>query len=105
MSMQTAVQRRLPHLITPLPGPNARSIIERDAKIMSPSYTRGYPFVMARGEGAIVEDVDHLKPEGRAPLRYLEAIMGAEVDASARGNEHEIVGRRRRPAAMHDARI
>ena len=58
MSMQTAVQRRLPHLITPLPGPNARSIIERDAKIMSPSYTRGYPFVMARGEGAIVEDVD-----------------------------------------------
>lgn len=58
MSMQTAVQRRLPHLVTPLPGPNARSIIERDAKIMSPSYTRGYPFVMARGEGAIVEDVD-----------------------------------------------
>ena len=25
---------------------------------MSPSYTRGYPFVMARGTGAIVEDVD-----------------------------------------------
>ena len=25
---------------------------------MSPSYTRDYPFVMARGEGAVVEDVD-----------------------------------------------
>ena len=25
---------------------------------MSPSYTRDYPLVMARGEGAVVEDVD-----------------------------------------------
>jgi 4-aminobutyrate aminotransferase len=58
MSMQTSVDRLLPNLVTPLPGPKARSIIERDTNIMSPSYTRGYPFVMARGEGAIVEDVD-----------------------------------------------
>lgn len=58
MSMQTAIDRRLPNLVTPLPGPNARKVIERDATIMSPSYTRDYPFVMARGEGAIVEDVD-----------------------------------------------
>src|SRR6185437_13608568 len=58
MSMQTSVDRLLPNLVTPLPGPKARSIIERDTKIMSPSYTRGYPFVMGRGEGAIVEDVD-----------------------------------------------
>src|SRR4029453_10780912 len=47
----------LPKLVTPLPGPNARAIIARDAKAVSPSYTRGYPLVMARGEGAIVEDV------------------------------------------------
>jgi len=58
MSMQTSVDRLLPNLVTPLPGPKAQDIIERDTKIMSPSYTRGYPFVMARGEGAIVEDVD-----------------------------------------------
>jgi 4-aminobutyrate aminotransferase len=32
--------------------------MNRDNKVLSPSYTRGYPFVMARGEGAIVEDVD-----------------------------------------------
>ena len=47
-----------PAIKTPLPGPNARAIIERDGQVVSPSYTRGYPFVMARGEGAWVEDVD-----------------------------------------------
>jgi 4-aminobutyrate aminotransferase len=47
-----------PHIKTPLPGPNARALIARDAAVVSPSYTRGYPFVMARGSGAMVEDVD-----------------------------------------------
>ena len=47
-----------PLIKTPLPGPRAKALIERDAKVVSPSYTRGYPFVMARGTGATVEDVD-----------------------------------------------
>lgn len=47
-----------PLIKTALPGPRARAIIERDAEFVSPSYTRTYPFVIARGEGAIVEDVD-----------------------------------------------
>ena len=47
-----------PSLKTALPGPKAQAIIERDAKVVSPSYTRDYPLVMARGEGAFVEDVD-----------------------------------------------
>jgi 4-aminobutyrate aminotransferase len=47
-----------PHLKTPLPGPRAKALIERDAAVVSPSYTRSYPFVMARGAGATVEDVD-----------------------------------------------
>src|SRR5690349_19638030 len=47
-----------PDIKTPLPGPNARAIVERDRLAVSPSYTRAYPFVMARGEGAVVEDVD-----------------------------------------------
>src|SRR6476646_2971086 len=58
MSLQPAVHPHLPILITPLPGPRAREVIARDSRVLSPSYTRGYPFVMARGEGAIVEDVD-----------------------------------------------
>ncbi len=47
-----------PDIKTPLPGPKAKAIIERDKQFVSPSYTRDYPFVIARGEGAVVEDVD-----------------------------------------------
>lgn len=47
-----------PHLKTALPGPKAKALIERDGKVVSPSYTRDYPFVIARGVGATVEDVD-----------------------------------------------
>jgi 4-aminobutyrate aminotransferase len=48
----------VPLIRTPLPGPRAAAIIERDRAVVSPSYTRGYPFVMSRGSGAVVEDVD-----------------------------------------------
>lgn len=47
-----------PDIKTALPGPKAKAIIDKDAKFVSPSYTRDYPFVIARGEGAVVEDVD-----------------------------------------------
>lgn len=47
-----------PYLVTPLPGPRAKSIVERDHAVTSPSYTRDYPLVAARGEGCMVEDVD-----------------------------------------------
>jgi 4-aminobutyrate aminotransferase len=50
--------RTAPDIRTDLPGPNARQIIERDARVVSPSYTRGYPLVIARGWGSTVEDVD-----------------------------------------------
>jgi 4-aminobutyrate aminotransferase len=48
----------VPSIKTSLPGPRARAIIERDRLVVSPSYTRAYPFVMARGQGVAVEDVD-----------------------------------------------
>jgi len=41
-----------------LPGPKARALIERDHKVISPSYARGYPFVMDHGKGTEVWDVD-----------------------------------------------
>ena len=47
-----------PLIKTPLPGPRARAIIERDRTVVSPSYTRGYPLVIERGAGSTVEDVD-----------------------------------------------
>ncbi|HTR47354.1 MAG TPA: acetyl ornithine aminotransferase family protein [Verrucomicrobiae bacterium] len=50
--------RKLPHLVTALPGPNAKEIVARDDKVISPSYTRDYPLVAKSGRGAMVEDVD-----------------------------------------------
>jgi 4-aminobutyrate aminotransferase len=47
-----------PKIKTSLPGPNAQRAIADDARYMSPSYTRSYPLVARRGQGAIVEDVD-----------------------------------------------
>ena len=56
--MIATTETKLPKLVTALPGPNARRVVESDAKFMSPSYTRDYPLVAKRGHGAIVEDVD-----------------------------------------------
>ncbi len=47
-----------PRLVTPLPGPLARKMIERDERIISPSYTRGYPLAVKSGRGCRIEDVD-----------------------------------------------
>jgi 4-aminobutyrate aminotransferase len=52
------VRTDLPSFSGPVPGPRARAVIERDARVVSTSYTRGYPLVAERGEGAMVEDVD-----------------------------------------------
>ncbi len=56
--MIETTESRLPRLITPLPGPKAKRIVELDAEFLSPSYTRSYPLVVKSGRGAIVEDVD-----------------------------------------------
>jgi 4-aminobutyrate aminotransferase len=63
-----------PDIRTALPGPNARAIIDRDRRFVSPSYTRDYPFVIARGEGAVVEDVDG--------NRFLDCAAGIAVNST-----------------------
>jgi 4-aminobutyrate aminotransferase len=55
---ETNIETKLPHLITPLPGPKAQQVVERDGRVVSPSYTRDYPLVVKRGRGAVIEDVD-----------------------------------------------
>src|ERR671923_581298 len=78
-----------PQIKTSLPGPKAKAIIERDAKVVSPSYTRSYPFVMARGSGATVEDVD-----GNI---FLDCAAGVAVNST--GHSHPDVG----AAIVHQA--
>jgi 4-aminobutyrate aminotransferase len=58
MVTSALLRQDLPHLVTALPGPRARAIVERDQAVLSPSSTRSYPLVIAKGEGSIVEDVD-----------------------------------------------
>jgi 4-aminobutyrate aminotransferase len=67
-----------PDLKTSLPGPRAAELIARDARAVSPSYTRGYPLVMAGGQGAVVEDVDG--------NRFLDCAAGIAVNAT--GHAH-----------------
>jgi 4-aminobutyrate aminotransferase len=59
-------------------GPMAAGWLERDETVISPSYTRSYPFVMARGVGSEVWDVD-----GR---RYIDLTAGIAVTAT--GHSH-----------------
>jgi 4-aminobutyrate aminotransferase len=68
----------LPNIKMPLPGPRARAIIDRDAKVVSPSYTRGYPLVIDRASGCAVEDVD-----GNV---FLDCAAGIAVNAT--GHSH-----------------
>ncbi|MSO36524.1 MAG: acetyl ornithine aminotransferase family protein [Acidobacteria bacterium] len=70
-----------PLIKTALPGPKAKAIIDRDGKVVSTSYTRGYPFVMARGSGAMVEDVD-----GNL---FLDCAAGIAVNST--GHSHPAV--------------
>jgi 4-aminobutyrate aminotransferase len=74
----TPARADLPHLVTALPGPKAQALVARDRAVLSPSYTRDYPLVIARGEGAIVEDVDG--------NRFLD--MNAGIAVLATGHSH-----------------
>src|SRR5437764_1591198 len=58
MATQTMTSTAGPRIKTRLPGPNARRVLEGDAKYISPSYTRSYPLVAKSGRGIVVTDVD-----------------------------------------------
>ncbi len=58
MSVIDLNQPATPQIITPLPGPKTKALIERDKRVISPSYTRGYPFSIDKGSGAVVYDLD-----------------------------------------------
>ncbi len=63
-----------PWIQTLLPGPNAKALMERDARYSSPSYTRDVPLVVRRGLGSVIEDVDG--------NRFLDFAAGIAVCAT-----------------------
>ena len=69
---------KVPDIKTALPGPKAAAAIAADDTYISPSYTRGYPMVIARGSGLAAEDVD-----GNV---FLDMTAGIAVNAA--GHSH-----------------
>ncbi len=47
-----------PHLVTELPGPKARALIEADKRFVSPSIPRAFSLVAESAQGCTVTDVD-----------------------------------------------
>lgn len=57
--MSSVATLKRPEIKTALPGPNAKKIIEADARFVTPSYPRpDYKLVIAEGQGVWVRDVD-----------------------------------------------
>ena len=74
--------RAVPDIRTDLPGPRAQELLARDQRYMSPSYTRIYPLVVARGSGAVIEDVD-----GNL---FLDFTAGIAVTATGHCHPHVV---------------
>lgn len=73
---------RVPNLRTELPGPRAQELLRRDHQFVSPSYTRIYPLVVARGSGAVIEDVD-----GNL---FLDCTAGIAVNSTGHCHPHVV---------------
>src|SRR3989440_4262395 len=67
-----------PRIVVPPPGPKARAIVERQNRWASTSYPKEYPLAIARGAGAMVEDVDG--------NRYLDFMAGIAVASTGYGH-------------------
>ena len=74
--------RDYPRIVTPPPGPKGRAIVDKDREWTSHCYIKEYPLVVARGSGAMVEDVDG--------NRFLDFMAGIAV-ASTGFSHPEVV--------------
>ena len=68
---------KAPHIKTPLPGPKAKAIVERDHRYTAPAYGRVYPLVVKEGRGMVIEDVD-----GNLFLDFMAGIAVASTGHS-----------------------
>jgi len=70
--------RAYPKIQTPLPGPKAKAIVDRDRAFTSHAYLKEYPLAIARGQGVMVEDVDG--------NRFLDFMSGIAVSSTGYGH-------------------
>jgi 4-aminobutyrate aminotransferase len=70
--------RAYPKIQTPLPGPRAKAIVDRDRAYTSHAYLKEYPLAIARGQGVMVEDVDG--------NRFLDFMSGIAVSSTGYGH-------------------
>jgi 4-aminobutyrate aminotransferase len=77
-----------PNIVTELPGPKARAVIDRDKRYASPSYIKEYPLVVESGQGAMVQDVDG--------NRFLDFMTGIAVASTGHAHPNVV-------AAIKDA--
>ena len=61
----------IPHLVTPVPGPQARAAVSRSKSAVTPSLPHAYPLAVKRAQGVMVEDVDG--------NRFLDCAAGIAV--------------------------
>ena len=81
-----------PLIQTELPGPKAKALLERDAKRMSTSYIRPFPFVPEKGEGAWIWDVD-----GNL---FLDVMAGIAVNTTGYAHPRVVEAVRRQAEAF-----
>jgi 4-aminobutyrate aminotransferase len=70
--------RDYPRIVVAPPGPKGKAIIERDHAWTSSCYIKEYPLVVARGERAMIEDVDG--------NRFLDFMAGIAVASTGYGH-------------------
>jgi 4-aminobutyrate aminotransferase len=81
-----------PKIVTELPGPKARALMDRDAGVTSPSLARAYPLVPARGEGCVIEDVDG--------NRFLDFNAGIAVASTGHAHPNVVEAIRRQAGEL-----
>jgi 4-aminobutyrate aminotransferase len=72
----------LPYLATEVPGPEARAMVERSDRIVSPSLPRAYPLAVKEAQGVRVEDVDG--------NRFLDCAAGIAVCSTGHCHPHVV---------------
>ncbi len=84
--------RPVPDLLTEVPGPRARMVLQRDARVTSPSLPRAYPLVPHRGFGAVIEDLD-----GNL---FLDLNAGIAVASTGHAHPQVVAAVRRQAGAL-----